>query len=311
MIYKIRILQYACFLCDVSINRKYFMMQNYNQLIEYFFPKIDYIIVEPHEKAHICITSNVMDDNSILRDDELNIFISIENITNPNFTWYNHYNKYGEYNNEKIKLYIYSHITNIIENNNFLSIPCIYTRINYFKNKNNYYFNHEKLNQTFDKKKFCLMINKSNLNPLINKVEKLLSTIGKIDSIFEYNNIDDKSCYNSIEFLEILNKYKFIICFENSSNDGYITEKIFNCFFAKTIPIYWGSSKISKYFNENSYIEYNEQNNDWFNKINKLNNNENNYNEYINSKKISDHYNDENYNDKFINYIQNKCKIDI
>jgi len=43
---------------------------------------------------------------------------------------------------------------------------------------------------------------------------------------------------------EFQRKYKFSICFENSSTIGYITEKIFQSFEALTIPIYWGDTKV-------------------------------------------------------------------
>jgi hypothetical protein len=281
------------------------MMKNYDQLIEYFFPTIQYVIVDQTEPAHICLTSNhLTNEEPCLRDNELNIFISIENLTNPNFKKYRHYNKYGEYGDQHIKLYIYSHITNIIKTDHYLAIPCIYSRINYFKKNYNLYFNHEKLNTSFKDKKFCLMINKSNINPMVKKVNDLLQSIERVDNISQYDKkILNKSCYDSIELLEVLNKYKFIICFENSSKDGYITEKIFNCLFAKTIPIYWGSSKSSYYFSENGYIKYSETNNEWIEKIKELKDNEIKYNEYINSPKISKHYDDEDYANKMLNYI--------
>ena len=38
-----------------------------------------------------------------------------------------------------------------------------------------------------------------------------------------------------------IGRYKFNIAFENSNTDGYITEKLPDCFMANTIPIYWGS----------------------------------------------------------------------
>lgn len=303
MIYKIKILQDACFLQLREHDKTYFMMQNYNQLIEYFFPKIDYIIVENQENADICITSNGLSDNSVLSDNQFNIFISIENITNPEFNWYNHYNKYKEYNNNKINLYLYSHTNKILETINFLSIPCIHSRINYFNQNYKYYEDNKNLNKTFEEKKFCIMINKSNFNPLIKNVKNKLDSIEKVDSIADYSHLEKKSCYNSIELLEIFNQYKFVICFENSSNDGYITEKIFNCFFAKTIPLYWGSSKCNYYFNEKAYIQYDEKNNDWFDLIKNLNKDKSAYNDYIRQYKISESYNNENYKEKFYNFL--------
>lgn len=45
---------------------------------------------------------------------------------------------------------------------------------------------------------------------------------------------------------ETLGNYTFAVCFENMVLKGWITEKIFDCFFAGTIPIYWGSPDIEE-----------------------------------------------------------------
>ncbi len=51
--------------------------------------------------------------------------------------------------------------------------------------------------------------------------------------------------------------YKFSICFENAYDlDGYITEKIFDSFFASCVPIYWGANNIGDHIPENCYIAY-------------------------------------------------------
>ncbi len=53
-----------------------------------------------------------------------------------------------------------------------------------------------------------------------------------------------------------LSKYKFCICYENLSGEkGYITEKIFDCFQAKTVPIYWGAENIEDYVDKNTFID--------------------------------------------------------
>ena len=57
--------------------------------------------------------------------------ICIENVKNLLFTFYEHYNKYNEYDNEKIRIYIYSHIDKLVKNEKYLAIPAIYCRINY------------------------------------------------------------------------------------------------------------------------------------------------------------------------------------
>ena len=50
--------------------------------------------------------------------------------------------------------------------------------------------------------------------------------------------------------------YKFIICFENSKTPGYITEKIFNVFLAKCIPIYDGAPNVTSFINPKSFISF-------------------------------------------------------
>jgi alpha(1,3/1,4) fucosyltransferase len=54
---------------------------------------------------------------------------------------------------------------------------------------------------------------------------------------------------------EVLGKYEFALCFENMSMKGYVTEKIFDCFYAGAIPLYWGSSDINELIPENAYID--------------------------------------------------------
>lgn len=56
---------------------------------------------------------------------------------------------------------------------------------------------------------------------------------------------------------EILKQYKFSICFENTSNmNGYITEKIFDCFHAGCVPIYWGAPNVLDYIPQNCFIDF-------------------------------------------------------
>ena len=56
---------------------------------------------------------------------------------------------------------------------------------------------------------------------------------------------------------EVLSKTRFCICFENARNiDGYITEKIFDCFFAGCIPVYWGDVSIANYIPAECFIDF-------------------------------------------------------
>lgn len=57
---------------------------------------------------------------------------------------------------------------------------------------------------------------------------------------------------------ETLKKYKFSICYENVKDiSGYITEKIFDCFFAGCVPVYLGAPNIKKYIPKNTFINKN------------------------------------------------------
>jgi hypothetical protein len=53
---------------------------------------------------------------------------------------------------------------------------------------------------------------------------------------------------------EGLTDYMFSIVMENSVEDIYFTEKILDCFLSGVIPIYWGTKKIGKIFDENGII---------------------------------------------------------
>lgn len=235
-------------------------------------------------------------DEMLYKKAKKNILICIENLNNKRFKHYTHYNKYGEYGNPNIHLYIYNHISKIKKTNKFVAIPLIYFRIDYFLFKYNYYLNYPTLNTPYKNKKFCLMINKSGINKNIDTYVKELSKIGKVDNINIHNSkIKNKSCYNSIELLEVFNTYKFILCVENSNQDGYITEKIFNVFFSKSIPIYSGAPNIYKFIDSKSFINITNTITNSSNIIKKLNTDEILYNSYINNHKINPNFNNENY----------------
>lgn len=81
---------------------------------------------------------------------------------------------------------------------------------------------------------------------------------------FDYwNNIKGYSSYKGTvkNKYEILSQYKYSICFENMGNiDGNLSEKIFDCFKAKCVPIYYGSRNIEKYIASNLFIDFREFN---------------------------------------------------
>jgi hypothetical protein len=54
---------------------------------------------------------------------------------------------------------------------------------------------------------------------------------------------------------QTLSGYRFALCFENMALRGWITEKIFDCFFAGTVPIYLGAPEIQDYVWPESFID--------------------------------------------------------
>lgn len=62
---------------------------------------------------------------------------------------------------------------------------------------------------------------------------------------------------------EFLKKYKFTIAFENSSSNGYTTEKLLDPLESFSIPIYWGNPLVAKEFNPKAFINCNDYDNDF------------------------------------------------
>ncbi|MGI9149406.1 MAG: glycosyltransferase family 10 domain-containing protein [Chloroflexota bacterium] len=55
--------------------------------------------------------------------------------------------------------------------------------------------------------------------------------------------------------LATLAQYRFALCLENSIFPGYISEKIFDCFFAGTVPLYLGAPDVHKYIPADAFVD--------------------------------------------------------
>jgi Glycosyltransferase family 10 (fucosyltransferase) C-term len=55
--------------------------------------------------------------------------------------------------------------------------------------------------------------------------------------------------------LATLAQYRFALCLENSSFPGYISEKIFDCFFAGTVPLYLGAPDIRDFIPAETFVD--------------------------------------------------------
>ena len=55
---------------------------------------------------------------------------------------------------------------------------------------------------------------------------------------------------------DVLTRARFAICYENVRDlPGYITEKIFDCFFSGCIPVYWGASNVTDHIPADCFID--------------------------------------------------------
>jgi hypothetical protein len=143
----------------------------------------------------------------------------------------------------------------------FLNFQDRYLRMPFFATKDAYKktalknFDNEKVLN----RKFCNFVfsNSEYADPVRNRFYELLSRYKKVDSGgLLYNNIGGQ-VNNKIEFIS---GYKFTIAFENSTVDGYTTEKIVEPMSVNSIPVYWGNPLIGTDFNDESFISLKDSN---------------------------------------------------
>ncbi len=53
----------------------------------------------------------------------------------------------------------------------------------------------------------------------------------------------------------VLSQYQYCLCFENMEMQGYVTEKIFDCLYSGTIPLYWGAPDIEALIPAAAYVD--------------------------------------------------------
>ena len=141
----------------------------------------------------------------------------------------------------------------------------------------------------------------------INIVEQLFEKF-KINSCGKWLNnvppIGDK-----IESkIQYFNKFKFSLAFENATNDGYVTEKLYESFVANTIPIYFGCDDAKKDFNPKAFIHVRDYDNidDLVNAIKEVMYDKERYKEMITQKRIINYVDyDARLKEFLINIIEN------
>lgn len=163
---------------------------------------------------------------------------------------------------------------NIIDNKKFFYFPSVKVNLKKRIDKKN----------LFHRKQICLI----NRNLKNNYEGELYSLRRQIVYWYERNNPQnfdlfgfnwDKYCFNiygkniyinsifskklgvykgiSKNKLVTLSNYKFSICFENTNkSEYYLSEKIFDCFLSRTVPVYFGAPNIYDLLPKGVFIDY-------------------------------------------------------
>lgn len=164
--------------------------------------------------------------------------------------------------------------------------------------------------KTSDKKEyFCDFIyNHNDVNNLRKDVFDKLSEYKQVSSFGKlFNNTGIR--VNMQQKNSIQSKSKFSLVIESCFNDGFITEKIMHSLRSGSIPIYFGTSKITKYFNSKRFINANDFNNEIdkvIEYVKKVDNDEKIYKEIISQPIFNSNFSPEELR---VNYIKFLCKI--
>ncbi len=165
----------------------------------------------------------------------------------------------------------YAIITNNIKGKNILNLPFFLQVKQITDNLNK--LEKKKIIDMNKKRKFCCIIisNESSFERI--DFFKQLSKYKKVDcfgktSLTNSDNSLLPKCWT--ENPKFLSRYKFVINFENSFEEEYITEKLPNTMLANSIPIYRGAPNILKYFNTKSFINYEDCGKSYFKMIKKI-----------------------------------------
>jgi hypothetical protein len=100
------------------------------------------------------------------------------------------------------------------------------------------------------KKEFCALIANNPEGLRIN----LYNSISDYKTVHGYGKMFRNPLRQSK--FALLPDYKFCLCPENSTYDGYITEKLIDAYAGGTVPIYSGDISVADDFNEGAYLNY-------------------------------------------------------
>lgn len=119
---------------------------------------------------------------------------------------------------------------------------------------------------SFEDKKFCALfssrLTSKHPKELYSEREKIIRFFETLDEEFDlYGKNWEKRKFKNYrgsvkDKLNVLKNYRYSICYENMKDvKGYITEKIFDCFAAGVVPVYWGASNVEEYIPNTCFID--------------------------------------------------------
>lgn len=123
---------------------------------------------------------------------------------------------------------------------------------------------------SFEEKKFCTLVAGNPPDKYYRRNGELYSERANAIDFFEkvgekgfefYGRAWDKEKHPAYlgkagDKLETIKNYRFAICYENTGTaNGYVTEKIFDCFAAGIVPVYLGAPNIEKYVPKTCFID--------------------------------------------------------
>lgn len=124
-----------------------------------------------------------------------------------------------------------------------------------FLTKRHYTFDPEKEYESKSAKKKIAYIQSNPRCGVRNIFASYFNSIGELDSAGPHmNNTEFIIPRDRTLKMDFYRNHFFGMAFENGSYPGYVTEKLIDAFYSYTIPIYWGSSTVSRDFNPKAFI---------------------------------------------------------
>jgi hypothetical protein len=108
------------------------------------------------------------------------------------------------------------------------------------------------------KTKFCCFVTCNGVNGNVqirNYFFHKLNGVKHVDSAgMLFNNTGFYAPRDPLEYRNFAKQYKFQLCFENTSQHYYLTEKLTNAYYNNTIPVYWGCPEVFEIFNKDAFL---------------------------------------------------------